>query len=277
MAGSDNAEIFVNVRTNDRVALADAVSSDFIPSGVSAARGLVPPPPTSAGATLFLREDATWAPATGATAAPVDAEYLVAASTSLLSAERLVVSTSSIEVDFTSTGLARFNQVSEETYIFVQASVTNVSVINITELPSDFNDLEIIIPNLMPQVNAAEFNMRFAINNTFVTTASTYLWAYSQNAELVGVAGDVEMRIMQNAVSASQGSNTHIWIENYSIENNIKTATWLGASISPILESQPNHGFGRLFLRSSAINGVQFYFTASSIAYANYIVKIKRY
>lgn len=61
MAGYDDAELFVNWRTGVPMALADTNRSTFIPSGASAAPGLVPAPPLMAGAVLFLREDGTWA------------------------------------------------------------------------------------------------------------------------------------------------------------------------------------------------------------------------
>ncbi len=61
MAGLPNAELFVEWKTGVPMALADTNRSTFMPSGASAAPGLVPTPPLVAGAVLFLREDGTWA------------------------------------------------------------------------------------------------------------------------------------------------------------------------------------------------------------------------
>lgn len=61
MAGLPNAELFVEWKTGVPMALADTNRSTFMPSGTSAAPGLVPTPPLVAGAVLFLREDGTWA------------------------------------------------------------------------------------------------------------------------------------------------------------------------------------------------------------------------
>lgn len=55
------AERFVNVNTNQPIALVDATSSTFGGSGASHSVGLVPDPGSSAGTTRFLREDGTWA------------------------------------------------------------------------------------------------------------------------------------------------------------------------------------------------------------------------
>lgn len=68
MAGRPNAEKFVEFQTGTPMCLADTTQSTFMISGSSAAPGLVPAPPTVAGAVLFLREDGTWAQATPGTA-----------------------------------------------------------------------------------------------------------------------------------------------------------------------------------------------------------------
>src|SRR5678815_4162477 len=67
MAGRPNAEKFVEFQTGTPMCLADTTQSTFMISGSSAAPGLVPAPPTVAGAVLFLREDGTWAQATPGT------------------------------------------------------------------------------------------------------------------------------------------------------------------------------------------------------------------
>lgn len=61
MAGLENAELFVEWKTGVPMALADTNRSTFVPSGSSASPGLVPAPPLTPGAVLFLREDGTWA------------------------------------------------------------------------------------------------------------------------------------------------------------------------------------------------------------------------
>lgn len=73
--------------------------------------GLVPP--STGGASAFLREDGEWAvpPGGGGGGAPVDAEYIVAVSNGTLTVERVLTDTASITWDKTTAGQVKANAV----------------------------------------------------------------------------------------------------------------------------------------------------------------------
>jgi hypothetical protein len=160
-------------------------------------------------------------------------------------------------------------------------TISAASTLDLT-IPTDVDELEVLLWNIIPGTDAQRFWMRFSQSGSFLSGASDYQWAYVQGTETsaTGGSGTADTKIVLSGVA---GTNTNeratfaVRILKPNAASTYKTALVSAGLRASDAAAYATQGWGELQANSNAIDGIRFLFASGTIASGNYTVMGRRY
>jgi hypothetical protein len=156
-------------------------------------------------------------------------------------------------------------------------TISAAATLDIT-IPTDVDEIEILLWNIIPVSDANTLVMRFSQSAAFLSGASDYQWAFTDNGAAGGDNADSEIQL-----GGSHGTNTNerayytIRIFKPNAASTFKGAVWQGGSRQQDGNVYCNSGWGEMIANSNAIDGVRILFTTGNISSGFYAVQGRRY
>jgi hypothetical protein len=166
-------------------------------------------------------------------------------------------------------------------YTTQSGTISAAATVDFT-IPSDADEIEIILDNIVPASDATALHMRFSQSASFLAGASDYQWSQQTSASGSSVGtGDNADNQIQLYSSLGTGTNevfsAAVRIRRPRASSTLKNASWIGGGLNSSPTGITVIGFGCLIANSNAIDGVRFLMSSGNIASGNYTVMARRY
>lgn len=156
-------------------------------------------------------------------------------------------------------------------------TISSAATLDIT-IPTDVDELEIILWNIIPATDTQIFLMRFSQSGSFLSGASDYAFARMTDGTATSDQAEIYMEMTNAAGNQSNERFTlSVRVFKPNATSTFKTATWHGGGRMGDAVSHVLTGFGELIANSNPIDGVRFLFASGNISSGNYAVMGRRY
>jgi hypothetical protein len=159
-------------------------------------------------------------------------------------------------------------------------TISSQATLDIT-IPTDIDELEIILTNVIPATDATNLWMRFSQSSSFLAGASDYMYQWTSHNTASSFTADVNQS--EIIVATSLGTNTNerlqasIRIFRPNASATPKTVHWDGGYFAADAGIYAIKGWGQLILNTNAIDGVRFMMATGNLASGTYAVMGRRY
>jgi hypothetical protein len=145
-------------------------------------------------------------------------------------------------------------------------------------IPTDVDELEIILWNIIPVTDTQIFQMRFSQAASFLSGASDYAHCRLTDGTATADQADTLIELTNAAGNqANERFTLSVRVFKPNAASTIKTATWQGGGRMGDAVTHVLTGFGELIANSNAIDGVRFQFASGDISSGSYAVMGRRY
>jgi hypothetical protein len=149
-------------------------------------------------------------------------------------------------------------------------------------IPTDADEVELILLNIIPATDAVVPTMRFTQSGTPVSGAADYQWGYafhtvSTNNSTQDIS-DSEIELSGN-IGSTTNERFHVSIRVFkpNAASTIKAVLWDGGGRHSDANVYKVNGVGELIGNTNAIDGVQIYMSSGNITSGLYILMARRY
>jgi hypothetical protein len=162
-------------------------------------------------------------------------------------------------------------------YLVTSGTISAQATLDLT-IPTDADELEIIIWNLIPATDNTVLFMRFSQSSSFLSGGSDYQWSYMINATPATDDADSEITITDSlGTTAGERFSGSFRIFKPNAASTVKTATWQGGARLADTARYTIVGWGEMIANSNAIDGVRFLMSSGNLASGSYAVMARRY
>jgi hypothetical protein len=159
-------------------------------------------------------------------------------------------------------------------------TISAASTLDLT-IPSDADELEVVLWNIIPATDAQALWMRFSQSSSFLSAAADYQYAFVQatQASVSGISASDTKFILTGSLGTSTNErltlSVRIFKPNAASTN--KSILWSGSARQSDAAVYMYQGGGELIANANAIDGVRFLMASGNITSGSYTVMARRY
>jgi hypothetical protein len=148
-------------------------------------------------------------------------------------------------------------------------------------IPSDVDEMEIVIWNLIPATDAQALWLRLSQSASFLTGATDYQYAYVQTtqASVAGVSASDTKIILTSTLGTNTNERATVSVRVFkpNAASTYKSVLWHATARLSDGAVYVYTGGGELIANSNAIDGIRFMMASGNITSGNYTVMARRY
>jgi hypothetical protein len=162
-------------------------------------------------------------------------------------------------------------------YLVEEGAISAASSLDVN-IPTDADEVELILMNLIPGTDAQVAYLRFGQSSSFLSGAGDYQWERIDNATLAGSAADTEIEISLGiGTNTNERFTTSIRIFKPNLASFTKTCTFDGGGRMNDGSNYVMRGWGEFLDNTNAIDSLRIIMASGTIASGRYALMARRY